>query len=232
LGKAERRQKKDETVRKSSDTTGGVYRCVKGVSMKENTKVAVKNWLKKWMKEWGEPIIMAVLLALFIRAFFIQAFRIPTGSMRPTLQEGDKIMVNKLLFGPKIPFTNYRLPRLREPRRGDIIVFVYPEDRKKDFIKRLVALGGETVEIANGNILINGKLINSPPEMLKIYYYNRGRYGQKGRPIKVPDDSYFVLGDNSDSSRDSRYWGFVPKDNIIGRAMFIWWPPRRIQILR
>lgn len=196
--------------------------------MKGSTKLVIKRWIK----EWGEPIVIAIILALFIRAFFIQAFRIPSGSMKPTLQEGDKIMVNKLLFGPKIPFTNYKLPGIREPKGGDIIVFIYPKDRKKDYIKRLVAVGGETVEITNGNILINGKPIKSPPEILKVYYYNRGRYGQQGQPIEVPEDNYFVLGDNSDSSRDSRYWGFVPKDNVIGRAIFIWWPPRRIQVLK
>jgi len=192
--------------------------------MKENTKSAIK--------EWVESIVIAFALALFIRTFFIQAFKIPSGSMRPTLLEGDKIMVNKLLFGPKIPFTNYRLPGLREPKRADIIVFIYPEDKKKDFIKRLIAVSGETVEISNGNILINDKLIKDPPQMLKIYYYNRGDYGREGEPLKVPENSYFVLGDNSDSSRDSRYWGFVPKNNIIGRAMFIWWPPWRIQVLK
>ena len=192
--------------------------------MKESTKTAIKEWI--------ESILIAVVLALFIRAFFIQAFRIPTGSMKPTLQEGDKIMVNKLLFGPKIPFTNFRFPGIREPKRGDIIVFIYPEDRKKDFIKRLVALNGETAEISDGNILIDGEPIKEPPEMLKLYYYNRGRYGGSGNKIEVPEDSYFVLGDNSNSSRDSRYWGFVPKENIIGRAMFIWWPPWRIQVLR
>jgi signal peptidase I len=192
--------------------------------MKESTKLAIK--------EWVESILIAVILALFIRAFFIQAFKIPTGSMKPTLKEGDKIMVNKLIFGPKIPFTNFRFPGIKEPKRGDIIVFIYPEDRKKDFIKRLVALGGDTLEISDGNILINGEPIKGPPEMLKVYYYNRGRYGQDGEIIEVPEGSYFVLGDNSNSSRDSRYWGFVPKENIIGRAMFIWWPPWRIQVLK
>ena len=199
--------------------------------MKEDRKLAVKKWIKRWMKEWGEPILVAVILALFIRAFFIQAFKIPSGSMRPTLVEGDKIMVNKLLFGPKIPFTNYRLPGLREPRRGDIVVFVYPVD-KRDFIKRLAAVGGDTMEISNGNILINGEPIEDIPEMSKIYYYNRGKYGREGAPLKVPEDSYFVLGDNSGSSQDSRYWGFVPEENMIGRAMFIWWPPWRIRALK
>ncbi len=191
--------------------------------MKESTKAVIR--------EWVESIVIAVILALFIRTFFIQAFKIPSGSMRPTLQEGDKIMVNKLLYGPKIPFTNYRFPALREPRRGDIIVFVYPEDPKKDFIKRLIATGGETVEISNGTIYIDGQPAEDSAELRNIYYYNRGRYGQEGRAVVVPENNYYVLGDNSDSSRDSRYWGFVPRDNIIGRAMFIWWPPWRIQLL-
>ncbi len=199
--------------------------------MKEDRKLAVKKWIKRWMNEWGEPILIAVILALFIRAFFIQAFKIPSGSMRPTLLEGDKIMVNKLLFGPKIPFTNYRLPGLREPRRGDIVVFVYPVD-KRDFIKRLAAMDGDTIEISNGNILINGEPIEGIPEMSKIYYYNRGKYGRERAPLKIPEDSYFVLGDNSGSSQDSRYWGFVPGENMIGRAMFIWWPPWRIRVLK
>ena len=191
----------------------------------------IKPETKAVIREWAESIIIAVVLALFIRAFFIQAFKIPSGSMKPTLQEGDKIMVNKLLYGPNIPFTHYRIPGLREPKRGDIVVFKYPEDRKKDFIKRLIAVGGETVEVSNGNILINNERLASPPELLRIYYYNRGHYGVDGNVVKVPENCYFVLGDNSDSSRDSRYWGFVPKDDIVGRAMFIWWPPWRIQIL-
>lgn len=186
---------------------------------------------KTVIREWVESILIAVVLALFIRAFFIQAFKIPSGSMKPTLQEGDKIMVNKLLYGPVIPFTHYKLPGIREPKRGDIVVFKYPEDRKKDFIKRLIAVGGETVEISNGSILINNERLTVPPELLKTYYYDRGHYGVDGNAVKVPENCYFVLGDNSDSSRDSRYWGFVPKDDVIGRAMFIWWPPWRIQAL-
>jgi len=191
--------------------------------MKESTKLAIKEWI--------ESIIIAVILALAIRTFLIQAFKIPSGSMQPTLQIGDKIMVNKLLFGPKLPFTDFRLPGLREPRRGDIIVFIYPEDPKKDFIKRLIAVGGETVEISEGKILIDGEPVRDAQEIQKIHYYNKGVYGQKRRQIEVPEGSYFVLGDNSSSSKDSRYWGLVPEENVIGRAMFIWWPPLRIQTL-
>ncbi|MBL7070968.1 MAG: signal peptidase I [Candidatus Omnitrophica bacterium] len=192
----------------------------------------MRHSTKAIIREWVESIVIAVVLALFIRAFFIQAFRIPSGSMRPTLKEGDKIMVNKLLYGPKIPFTDIKLPGLRKPMRGDIIVFKYPEDEKKDFIKRLVGEGGEAVEISNGDIIINGKSLDGPPEVENIHYYNKGYYGRSGWPVDVPEDDYFVLGDNSASSKDSRYWGFVPQENVIGRAMFIWWPPWRIQKLK
>ncbi len=187
---------------------------------------------KAIIREWIESIIIAVVLALFIRTFFIQAFRIPSGSMKPTLQEGDKIMVNKLLYGPRIPFTGIRLPGLREPERGDIIVFIYPEDKKKDFIKRLIAKGGEDVEISNGNIIINGEAVRGITAIDNIYYYNKGYYGRQGWPVSVPENNYFVLGDNSASSKDSRYWGYVPKENVIGRAMFIWWPPWRMRMLK
>lgn len=167
---------------------------------------------------------------MVIRTFIIQAFKIPTGSMRMTLLEGDKIFVNKLRYGPKVPFTKYRLPGFTKPQRGDVIVFIFPEEPKKDYIKRLIALGGETVEIKDGRILIDGKLVEDP-EIAKTYYVNLGTYGQTNQSIKVPKNFYFVLGDNSPNSRDSRYWGFVPENNLIGRAEFIWWPLTRIHTI-
>ena len=178
--------------------------------------------------EWVESIVIAFILAMFIRTFFIQAYKIPSGSMRMTLIEGDRLMVNKLQYGPKVPFTKERIPGYGKWKRGDIIVFVYPEDPKKDFIKRLIALGGETVEIRDGDIFINNKLVDDP-EIKNIFYYNRGDYGKEFRPTKVPKGFVFVLGDNSGSSHDSRYWGFVPEANIIGHAKFIYWPLNRIR---
>ncbi len=186
---------------------------------------------KAVIREWVESIFIAFILAMFIRTFFIQAFKIPSGSMRMTLVEGDRLMVNKLRYGPKIPFTDQRLPGLTHPRRGDVIVFVYPEDHKRDFIKRLIALGGETVEIKEGHLYINDELFHDP-RIDHIYYYNQGPYGQEGDKIKVPEGQAYVLGDNSSSSRDSRYWGFVPKENIIGRAEFIYWPLNRIRLIK
>ena len=183
------------------------------------------------VREWIESIIIAFILAMIIRAFLVQAFKIPTGSMRTTLMEGDIILVNKLIYGAKIPFTNLRLPGFRQPKRGDVIVFIYPEDPKKDFIKRLIGLGGETVEIKNGTIYINGSPLLEPLFSSR-YYYNRGRFAGEGEKIVVPWNSFFVLGDNSASSQDSRYWGFVPKKNILGEAILIYWPPQRIRIIK
>ena len=185
---------------------------------------------KRIIREWVESIVIAFILAMFIRTFFIQAFKIPSGSMRMTLIEGDRLLVNKLRYGAKVPFTSTRLPGFGEPQRGDILVFVYPEDRKRDFIKRLIAKGGETVEIRYGDIYINDKLIEDPL-INNTYYYNRGSYGEIGRKVKVPEGYYFVLGDNSASSHDSRFWGFVPKEDVIGRAELIYWPLNRIRFI-
>jgi len=182
-------------------------------------------------REWLESIVIAFLLAMVIRTFIVQAFRIPTGSMRTTLIEGDIILVNKFIYGAKVPFINFRLPALREPKRGDVVVFIYPEDPKKDFIKRLVAVAGESVEIKNGTLYVNEQPLLEPV-FNRTYYYNRGDFGREGRKIKVPQGSLFVLGDNSASSQDSRYWGFVPSGNLLGKAMIIYWPPNRIRIIK
>lgn len=186
---------------------------------------------KSNLQEWIESIVIAVVLAMFIRTFFVQAFKIPTGSMRMTLIEGDRILVDKLRYGPKVPFSQWRLPGYGKPKRGDVIVFVYPEDMKRDFIKRLIAFGGETVEIKDGDIFIDGKEILDP-RIKNTYYYNRGDYGQMSQKITVPKDSFFVLGDNSASSKDSRYWGFVPKNLLIGKAELIYWPLNRLRIIK
>jgi len=186
---------------------------------------------KQIIREWVESLVVAFLLAMVIRAFVVQAFKIPTGSMRQTLMEKDLILVNKFIYGARIPFTKFTLPSVRDPARGDVIVFIYPEDPKKDFIKRLVGLPGETVELKNGSIYINDKPVLGSI-FNQIYYYNRGDYGQEGKKIVVPKDSYFVLGDNSPSSKDSRYWGFVPRKSILGKALVIYWPLNRIRIIK
>jgi len=186
---------------------------------------------KSAIREWIEALAVAAFLAFcVIRPFVVQAFKIPTGSMRPTLLEGDLILVNKFIYGAKVPFTKYRLPKLREPKRGDVIVFIYPEDKKKDFIKRLVGLPKDIIEIKSGTIYVNDEPLLDP--VFRRYYYNRGDLAKEGEKIVVPENSFFVLGDNSGSSKDSRYWGFVPGDNILGKAIVIYWPPQRIRTIK
>jgi len=198
----------------------------------EIAKVLRKANVKFIVYEWVESILVALFLAVFIQVFLVQAFKIPSGSMRLTLLEGDRIFVSKLRYGPRIPFTHYRLPGLGKPTRGDVVVFVYPEDHTKDFIKRLIALGGETVEIRDGHIYVNGQLVDNPRINNRYYYNCPCPYGHEGLKIKVPEDSYFVLGDNSKSSKDSRYWGFVPKEFMIGRAEAVYWPLNRIRLIQ
>ena len=171
------------------------------------------------MRENLESILWAAALALVIRTFIVAPFKIPSGSMRPTLIEGDRILVNKFLY------------RFREPRRGDIIVFRFPENPKRPFIKRLIAAGPEAVEIRQGQVLISGRASDSPI-LNGLHYHNQGPFGQEGTPTTVPAETYYVLGDNSSSSHDSRFWGFVPKRLLIGKAVCIFWPPKRLRALR
>ena len=186
---------------------------------------------KSVVREWAESLLIAFILAMIIRIFAVEPFKIPTGSMRPTLLEGDIILVNKFVYGPKIPFLNFRLPGIHKPKKGEVIVFIYPENPKINFIKRLIAAGTEALEIKNGTAYVNGKPLIGP-EFNQRYYYNRGQYALDGEKIVVPEGNFFVLGDNSASSKDSRYWGFVPEKNLLGKAMFIYWPPRRIRIIK
>jgi len=180
----------------------------------------VKKRAKKLIREYAESLLIAAVLALIIRTFIVTPFKIPTGSMQPTLKPGDKIFVNRFIY------------RFHKPERGDVVVFRYPEDPKRDFIKRLVASGGETIEVADGKVEINGETIESPEIFQKIYYENRGAYGAPDAQITIPYDCYFVLGDNSKSSRDSRYWGFVPRKLLLGKAFVIWWPPWRLGAIK
>ena len=167
-----------------------------------------------------ESLVWAVALAMIIRTFIMAPFKIPSGSMHPTLIEGDRILVNKFIY------------HFRPPRRGDIVVFRYPDDPKRPFIKRLAAVGGDAVEIRDGKIVVNGQPLDGSGIFSVNHYYNQGEYGKAGQVIHVPPDSYYVLGDNSASSHDSRFWGFVPKRLMIGQAMCIFWPVTRWRMLR
>jgi len=179
---------------------------------------------KKIVKEYIEPIAIAILIALFIRTFVVQAFKIPSSSMEPTLQVGDHLLVTKFIYGIKIPFVRTKYFPLRDPERGDIIVFVYPKDRSKDFIKRVIGTEGEKVEIVQNKIYINDRLIEDPwghyDERTPSIKYPQPmeRFG----PVIVPRHSLFVLGDNRDNSQDSRFWGFVNVNEVKGKALIIY----------
>ncbi|MCF7874289.1 MAG: signal peptidase I [Candidatus Omnitrophica bacterium] len=191
---------------------------------------------KSSTREWIESIVVAALLVVVLKTFFFQMYKIPTTSMVPTLKPKDKIFVSKLSYGPKMPFNLGRLPGFADPERGDVIVFIPPQEvkqpwyRRKPYIKRVVGLPGETIEINKGNIQINGEEVIMP-EVAAFFYYNQGEYARTGKKVVVPEKKYFCLGDNSISSKDSRYWGFVDKEQIIGEAIFIWWPPKRIGMI-
>ena len=189
-----------------------------------------KTW-NYWREEWVKPLLYALIIALFIRTFIAQPFKIPTSSMVPTFKPGDKIFVNKFIYGAKIPLTNVRLPKMREPARGDIIVFLSPVEKKKYLVKRLVGLPGDRIEIKNGHLWINGSPVREPQILSSITYYNMGEYGKQGNVIEVPEGTYFALGDNSLNSVDSRYWGVFPKKNLVGKTFLIWWPVTRIKVV-
>src|SRR5258706_2151003 len=165
--------------------------------------VEPKRRRKSIVREYAEAIAIAVLLALVIRAFVVQAFTIPSGSMMDTLLVGDYILVNKFLYGPEVPFTDAHLPGLRDPARGDIIVFKYPNDETRDFIKRIIAVGGDTVQVRDNRVTLNGHLIDEPyvrPGSFAGPPSTACGYAYACEPLKVPDGSYFVMVDNRDNS--------------------------------
>ena len=181
---------------------------------------------KKFRKEWLEPIVIALVLVFLIKTFFMQNFKIPSSSMEDTLLIGDRLFASKFIYGAKIPFTQKRIFKLRDPRPGDIIVFAFPRDPSKDYIKRCIAVGGQTVEIRNKQVYIDGEPFDLPDEAKFIdNTVLPSGYGPRDNhpPTKVPEDSFFVMGDNRDNSNDSRYWGFVPYENLKGKAVFIYW---------
>lgn len=190
-----------------------------------------KTW-KYWLEEWIKPVLYALIIAFFIRSFVAQPFKIPTSSMVPTFKPGDRIFVNKFIYGTKIPFTDINVMKLKEPERGDIIVFTSPVEPKKYLVKRLIGKPGDTVEIKDQHIRINGKPVEEPLVLKRNLYYNRGEYGKAAHPITVPEGFYYALGDNSLNSVDSRYWGFVPAKNIAGKVFLIHWPLKRIRIIK
>jgi len=190
----------------------------------------MKRKKKSQLRETVEAIVVAFLIAIVIRTFVIQAFKIPSGSMIPTLRIGDHLLVNKFLLGTPVdvPFTDihlFMMPGLRKPQRGDVIVFKYPEDPTRDFIKRVIGVEGDVVESKDKIIYVNGRRRVEPyvqhvdssvkPDGID----KRDNFG----PVYVPNDSVFVMGDNRDQSYDSRFWGFVNRSQIKGKAFILYW---------
>ena len=174
-----------------------------------------------------EAIVIAVVLALFIRSFVVQAFKIPSGSMEPTLLIGDHILVNKFIYGITIPFTDMKIFQFTSPERSDVIVFIYPEDPSKDFIKRVVAVAGDKIQIKNKKIFINDKPFSDThgyySDSRVIREWSMGANRDNFGPVVVPPHSLFVMGDNRDKSYDSRFWGFVDINKVRGKAFLIYW---------
>ena len=185
---------------------------------------------KSTAREYFESIVVAVILALFIRTFVVQAFKIPTGSMEENLLIGDHLLVNKFVYGPTATPLEDRVLPIDDISRGDVIVFKYPVEPDRDFIKRVIGLPGETVEVRDRKVYINGAPIDEPyvhyllpassSDFHEVTSYDvRERYG----PVTVPADHYFMMGDNRDNSQDSRYWGFLPRELVKGKALVIYW---------
>jgi signal peptidase I len=180
---------------------------------------------KSVFREYFEAICIAVLLALFIRTFVVQAFKIPSGSMLPTLLIGDHLLVNKFIYGLRIPFSGKILIPYKNPKHGDVVVFRYPKDRSIDYIKRVIGTPGDTIEIRTKKLFVNGTQVSDPhahmssPAVLNAASSPRDNFG----PVLVPEGRIFVMGDNRDNSYDSRFWGFVNQQDILGRAFILYW---------
>jgi signal peptidase I len=190
-----------------------------------STEEAIVAPKRGHVRENIEAILVAILIALFIRTFVVQAFKIPSGSMKQTLQIGDHILVNKFIFGIKMPYWNKTILPLKTPQRGDIIVFKYPVDPNKDFIKRVIGVGGDVIESRDKQLYVNHKQVNhefgvhTDPRILSGANKPRDNFG----PITVPENALFVMGDNRDESYDSRFWGFVDLKAVNGKAFIVYW---------
>jgi signal peptidase I len=207
------------------------------------------RWEWRVFSDYARTIIIAIVLFIVLRTFIIEAFKIPTGSMENTLLVGDFLLVNKAVYGAEIPFTNKHLPAFHEPRRGDVIVFKWPKDPSKNFVKRLIGLPGDTVEMRDGTVLLDGHAVRenyvvhtdaaSDPSgeefewqrdfLVKGAEASVGIHPSRNNwgPLIVPEKNYFVLGDNRDNSYDSRYWGFVPESLVTGQPLWVYYSYER-----
>lgn len=237
--------------------TGGIW-LVDGLFLKKRRSPDAKD---PWWIEYGASFFPVILFVFVLRSFLVEPFQIPSPSMVPTLQIGDFILVNKYAYGIRLPIINKKIIDIGQPRRGDVMVFRYPVDSSKDYIKRVIGLPGDTVAYQNKRLTINGQPIDTRqigdylhaerryysrqfiekqgeaeyhalndhdvaaaiPGAMNFPYRENCSYNNAGVMCTVPPGHYFMMGDNRDNSEDSRYWGFVPDENIVGKAFFIWW---------
>ncbi len=185
--------------------------------------MSTKHTKKSVFREYAEAFAIAILLALFIRTFVVQAFKIPSGSMLPTLQIGDHLLVSKFIYGIKIPFSGTTLIPIKSPERQDVVVFKYPKDRSVDYIKRVIGIPGDTLAIRNKKVYINNSPIEDPYAHYTSSTVMVGSPRDNLSAIEIPDGKVFVMGDNRDNSHDSRFWGFVDQKDILGKAFIIYW---------
>ncbi len=226
----------DQDPQSTESSNASLEKSSPGTSVGKDKTASTKSIIR----EYAEALIIAIILALTIRVFVVQAFKIPSGSMIPTLLIGDHILVSKLSYGVQLPkdckfqvafppvtcFSSTTLMSFEPPKRGDVIVFRYPEDENKDFIKRVIGTPGDVIEIRNKNVFVNGEQFidkdftqRVDPGIHDARFSPRDNYG----PLTVPEDSYFVMGDNRDQSLDSRFWGLVKMNKIKGRAFLVYW---------
>jgi signal peptidase I len=202
-----------------------VREVIRSLKSETSTEIESEYSKKGALRENIEAILVAIVIALFIRTFVVQAFKIPSGSMKQTLQIGDHILVNKFIYGVRIPYLHKSIIPLKKPQRGDIIVFKYPVDPHKDFIKRVIGIPGDEIEIRNKKLYVNQKQVNhdygvyTDSRTLSASVRPRDNFG----PVTVPKQSLFVMGDNRDESFDSRFWGFVDYKALNGKAFIIYW---------
>jgi len=189
---------------------------------------AAEPYVKSTLREYFESVCVAVILALFVRTFVVQAFKIPTGSMENNLLIGDHLLVNKFVFAPTLTGLERTLLPIDPIRRGDIMVFKFPEDPNRDFIKRVIGLPGETIELKGKTLYIDGKPLDEPyvrffPDaMLSEASLGGTDPRRQFGPVTVPADNFFMMGDNRDNSEDSRFWGFLPRSYVKGKALFVY----------